>query len=288
MMKLLITGLTGFIGQNLLKKLDFNHYQIYALVREPSTRLPSKVIQITLDEMPNEKFDALIHLAGENIAAKPWSSKRKHALMESRGGLLRAIQARLTTPPDQVICFSAMGYYGIRNDDFIDESTPAINDFCHQLCEDTETAACQFKANSTWVFRLAVVLGKGGALEKMRPAYQLCLGGAIGSGQQWFSWIHIEDVIKLTLMSLNQTLPPATYNLSSPQSIRQKQFAKAYALSINRPCLFKTPKWLLSLILGEMSNLLTEGANMQSAHLKKAGYSFEFENLTDALNSLTG
>lgn len=286
-MKILLSGATGFIGQHLLKTLLKGNHQVYALVRQVDKRLDSKVKQLTLESLVelDEQLDIFINLAGENIASQPWTNKRKQTLFESRVSLTNNIKQSLKYSPRTVISMSAVGYYGVARHDVFYENTPPKTGFAHDLCAAWEDAANAFSTDNTRVviFRLGVVLGTGGALGKMRLPFLCGLGGPIAGGKQWFSWIHIEDVVKAINHAISDPSYVGTFNLVAPQLIEQKRFAQSYAAVLNRPAILPTPKWMLNLIFGEMASLLTEGAKIVPQRLEKQGFEFQYSNIDEAL-----
>ena len=286
-MKILISGATGFVGQHLLSALLKDNHQIYALVRKVDKRLGTRVSQLTIGSLETleEKIDVFINLAGENIASQPWSQKRKEALFESRVTLTNNVRKALKHSPQSVISMSAVGYYGVARNDVFYENTPPKSGFSHDLCAAWENSANAFANNGTRVviFRLGVVLGVGGALDKMRLPFLCGLGGPIAGGKQWFSWVHIDDVVKAIIDTMPDETYNGTYNLVAPQLIEQKSFAKSYAASLKRPAILPTPKWLLDLIFGEMTSLLTEGAKIVPQRLEKKSFEFHYDNIDDAL-----
>lgn len=287
LMKILLSGATGFVGQSVLRKLSTGNHHIYALVRQVDNRLDASINQLTLMSLSalNEQFDVIINLAGENIASQPWSKKRKESLFNSRVELTNNMRSALKYPPKLLISMSAVGYYGVARQGVFYENTPPKEGFSHDLCAAWETSATAFTQDQTRVviFRLGVVLGDGGALSKMRTPFSFGLGGPIAGGQQWFSWVHIDDVVEaISTAMYNQTYTGA-YNLVAPQLIEQGHFAQSYAASLNRPAALPTPKWLLKLIFGEMACLLTEGAKVVPQRLEKQGFTFSYTNIDEAL-----
>jgi uncharacterized protein (TIGR01777 family) len=286
-MKVLLSGATGFIGQYLLKSLLDDDCQIYALVRKFNKQLDASVTQLTWEtlETLDEKMDVFINLAGENIASQRWTKNRKKALFESRITLTNKVKSALKYPPKTVISMSAVGYYGVARNEVFYENTPPKSGFSHDLCAAWESSAKAFSNDGTRVviFRLGVVLGIGGALEKMRLPFLCGLGGPIAGGGQWFSWVHIADVLKAITKAIFDESYTGTYNLVAPQLIEQRHFAKSYAESLKRPAILPTPKWPLDLIFGEMASLLTEGAKIVPQKLEKQGFEFQFSNIDDAL-----
>jgi uncharacterized protein (TIGR01777 family) len=289
-MNILISGATGFIGLSLIKKLLQDNHLIYALIRKESHQLPSSVIQVTLNSIASldEVFDVFINLAGENIASQPWTKKRKQVLYESRITLTDKVRASLKHPPKLVISMSAIGFYGVAKSEVFDEYTSPKQGFSHELCRDWEASAKAFSNQSSRVviFRLGVVLGAGGALDKMRMPFLCGLGGPIADGNQWFSWIHINDVIKGIVSAIEDDNFIGTYNLVAPQQITQRLFAKHYASTLNRPAWIATPKFVFDLIFGEMACLLTHGARIIPERLGEQSFEFEFTEIKTALQDI--
>ncbi|MFT6655285.1 MAG: hypothetical protein ACJAWI_002058 [Marinomonas primoryensis] len=286
-MKILLSGATGFIGRSLLKKLLTANHHIYALVRQVDNRLDASINQLTLASLSvlNEQFDVIINLAGENIASRPWTKKRKQTLLNSRVELTNNIKSALKYPPKLLISMSAVGYYGVASQGVFYESTPPKEGFSHDLCAAWEASATAFYQDQTRVviFRLGVVLGDGGALSKMRTPFLFGLGGPIAGGKQWFSWVHIDDVVEAIFTAIDDQTYTGAYNLVAPQLIEQDHFAKSYAASLNRPAALPTPKWMLKLLFGEMACLLTEGAKIVPQKLEKQGFRFCYTNIDEAL-----
>ena len=290
-MKILISGATGLIGSALTSSLQKSGHQLFALVRQVDTRLPPTISQYTLSTLSHldQQLDAFINLAGEGIADKPWTKKRKTSLYDSRVKLTQQVQEQLKTPPHTVISMSAIGYYGSYSNAEVDESSPAQSGFAHDLCQAWESAAMAFQdeGSRTVIFRLAVVLSEqGGALTKMRPSYLCGLGGKIGSGIHGFSWIHQDDVIKAIESALVDSSFTGVYNLSSPHCVEQKDFAKLYAGVLKRPAVITVPEFVLRLALGEMSSLLTHGVKVSPKRLIKQGFEFNHANLKGALQEI--
>lgn len=289
-MNILISGATGFIGSSLIKKILQDNHSIYALTRNENHNLPSSVVSVNINSIASldEHFDIFINLAGENIASQPWTKKRKQALYDSRITLTDQVRTSLKHPPKLVISMSAVGFYGVAKNEIFDEDTPPKQGFSHDLCRDWESSAKKFLNEDTRVviFRLGVVLGLGGALDKMRIPFLCGLGGPIADGHQWFSWIHINDVIKGIVNAINDEDFVGTYNLVAPQQIKQRVFAKQYASTLKRPAWITTPKFVFDLIFGEMACLLTHGARVIPERLDKQGFDFEFTEINEALRDI--
>lgn len=287
-MKVLISGATGFIGHSLIPALLQSGHQVFAVVRQVDERLDSPIKQLVADDLStlDEAMDVFINLAGEGIADKPWTEKRKQTLFESRVELTNKIQQQLKHTPKTVISMSAVGFYGSESNKTYQEETPPSDGFAHDICDAWEKSAQGFadQGSRLVIFRLGVVLGpKGGALEKMRPAYQFGLGGRIGKGDHWFAWVHISDVVHAICQALEDETFHGAYNLVAPETIQQKTFAKSFASSLNRPCIFPLPAFILELALGEMASLLTKGPKIVPARLEESEFEFQYPNIDDAL-----
>lgn len=287
-MNILISGATGFIGTTLIPLLQSSEHRLFALVRKLDNRLPDSIQQYTLATLTalDVHIDAFINLAGEGIADKAWSDKRKQALYQSRVGLTEEVQKQLNNTPNTVISMSAIGYYGSMSNEEFDEFSPPQDGFAHELCAAWEKSALAFSTLHSRVvlFRLGVVLGpNGGALRKMRPSYLMGLGGRIGKGDQWFSWVHVNDVVRAIVESLSDETFEGAYNLVSPGCVQQKIFAQHYANSLHRPAFFTIPSFVFNMIFGEMASLLTHGAKVKPKRLKEQSFVFQYEDLTKAL-----
>ena len=289
-MNILITGATGFIGQSLLKNLVETNATIYALVRKKSNELPGKVKQIDFSALSQLDFvfDVFINLAGENIAAKRWTKKRKKTLINSRVNLTHRIFDLLHYTPKTIISMSAVGYYGPTNDLNLDEQSSAKAGFAHELCDLWEQAVTNHIDEDTRlvIFRLGVVLGQGGALAKLRLPFRLGLGGPIASGKQWFNWVHLEDVKKGILNAIDDTRFTGVYNLVAPNNVTQNEFAHQYAKILNRPSIIWTPAFMMRLVFGEMSSLLTLGPKVLPVRLEQQGFEFIYPELVPALENV--
>jgi uncharacterized protein (TIGR01777 family) len=286
-MKILITGVTGFVGRHLCRALNSSDNTLYGLTHT-NVKVPDGVTAVTLDELKHQAVDAVINLAGQNIAAARWTPARKQALYDSRVTLTKAVLDALPNPPKTVISMSAVGYYGTHPTRCFNEFTQPIPGYTHELCQAWEDAAKSAESEQTRVaiLRLGVVLGDGGALEKMRLPFLFGAGGPIGDGEHWFPWVHIEDVINIIITSLNNSEYRGPINVVSPEAVKQKTFAKAYAHSLKRPAFIPTPKLVMSALFGEMSELLTAGQKVIPERLQQLHYSFIHPNLTEALTNI--
>jgi len=296
-MKILITGGTGFIGQSLCPALLSAGHSITIL-----SRYPNKVPSIFSEQVQqlnslrhlsdNDHFDAIINFAGAPIFASRWTDERKKVLLESRidttHQLIKFIE-QAKTKPSVFLSGSAIGFYGDQGDTILDESAPGQDDFGHQLCATWERTAEKAKEYGIRVclLRTGLVLGKhGGFLQPMILPFKLGLGGKLGSGAQWMSWIHMDDYISICQTLLNNSELEGTFNLTAPNPVTNSDFTHALAKQLKRPAFLTTPAWALNLLLGEMSQLLLGSQRVIPKHILDSGYQFKYTNLETALENV--
>ncbi len=300
-MKFLITGGTGFIGTALCRYLtDEMHskqHQVTVLSRQPE-RVPElcgpevRAVSAFQQLNPSEVFDVVINLAGEPIADRPWTTKRRQVLRDSRLGVSRQLLAWLETAthkPKVMISGSAIGFYGDQGDHLLDEQCDAVNDFSHQLCRDWEAVALSAAdlGIRVCVVRIGLVIGpEGGFLDRMMPVFKLGLGGPLGNGQQWMSWVHREDLIAIIDFLANHQVLNGVFNAVSPNPVTNSDFSKALAAHLRRPCWLPVPAYALKLGMGEMSSLLLGSQRVVPFRIQQAGFNFKYETLGQALASL--
>jgi|APCry1669189534_1035231.scaffolds.fasta_scaffold04101_1 uncharacterized protein (TIGR01777 family) len=293
-MNILITGGTGFIGSTITKFfLQQNNY-ITILSRGRSKVLkPVRVIESINQINTNEKINIIINLAGSPINKK-WNKTYKEILISSRVEVTKSLITLikgLKEKPDLLISASAIGYYGTQNNKYLDETSSYIDDFTHELCNlwELEAQKAQELGVRTCITRLGVVLGKnGGALEKILPLFKLGLGGNIGSGKQFFSWIHVDDVIGIFNFLISNKEQKGIYNLTSPSPTTNSQFTKALSRTLKRPDFFTVPSFLIKMVFGEMGDkLLLNGSAVYPKKLLDNGYEFKFKTIESALKNIT-
>lgn len=291
-MRVLITGGSGFIGQALTRSLLARGDQVVILSRTPD-RVPSRAGQqcVSALEQIQGKLDAVVNLAGAPIVDRRWSQARKRLLLDSRiqttQKLVRWIGAS-DAPPATLISGSAIGYYGSHRDEVLEETSAALPGFTHQLCRDWEQEALEATASGVRVclIRTGVVLGQGGALAKMLPAFRLGLGGPIGNGQQWMSWVHLDDEVGAILYLLDHPALHGPFNLTAPEPVTNEVFSKTLARVLGRPAFLRVPAFVMRLMLGEASELLVEGQRVVPANLNTAGYVFKYPRLEAAFKAV--
>jgi len=296
-----IVGATGFLGRPLVAALLARGDAVTVLGRHPRPAgFPPGVRSAPYDpnsELPLpdvfEGADAVVNLAGETIGGR-WSEEKKRKIYHSRVGGTRHLVASLAAcrvKPKLLISASGAGYYGSRGDDILVESSPPGDDFLARLSIDWEREAETAADLGMRVVRLrqGIVLGKnGGALAAMLPPFKLGLGGPFGSGSQWWPWIHIEDDIALMLFALDHPEISGPVNAVSPGLVRNEAFAKALGAAIRRPAFLPAPAFALRVALGEFADSLLASQRVLPARAQEAGFSFQFENVEQALFDVFG
>lgn len=290
-MRYLITGGSGFIGRALCASLADETQHISVLTRDVDKArrvLPERVQLITSLEAAGD-VDAVVNLAGEGLADRRWTPVRKQVLRESRIGTTRALfewMQHQSHRPRMLVSGSAIGWYGPRGDEPVDESAGPGSDFGAQLCLDWEAQAMRAESLGVRVCRIrtGVVLDRdGGALQKMLLPFRLGLGGPIGDGQQWMSWITRSDLVTLIRWLIDNGQASGAYNATAPQPATNAEFAATLAHTLHRPAILRTPAFALKLLLGEMADLLLSGQRVQPERAPAAGFGFRYERLADAL-----
>ena len=291
-MRILVTGGSGFIGTHLIRALrargdtvDVLSRQMQSVRGDTGARLYSH-----LDQIP-EGVEAVVNLAGAPIA-KRWNEGYKAVLRDSRLRLTAELvdwMANQPTPPAVLVSGSAVGYYGSQGDRELDEAAPPKGGFAHELCADWEREAERASELGVRVccIRTGVVLGQdGGALKQMVPPYRFWLGGPIGSGRQWVSWIHMDDEVGAILHLLDQQGLSGPFNLTAPEPCTNEVFSKTLAAVLKRPAYCRMPAPLMQLLLGEASELVLKGQRVVPARLLASGYEFRYTDLTLALSQV--
>ena len=294
----LVTGATGFIGQRLVRALLRDGQRVTVLTRQARQAawlFDGRVDCVSSMEQlpPSRRFDVVINLAGSRILGWRWTAARRAALRASRVGLTDKLVAWIAAAehkPALMVSASAIGYYGIqrRGDDAVlTESDAPQPVFMSDLCREWEQAAQGAAAHGVRVActRFGLVLGTQGALPMMLLPIKLGLGGPLGGGAQWLSWIHVDDVIG-GIAHLCRSGGQGVYNFTAPESLTQTQFSRVAAAVLRRPYGFPTPGWPMRLMLGEQADLLLEGQRVAPARLLDDGYAFLHPRLQGALRSL--
>ena len=295
---ILITGGSGFIGSRLIPVLLDQGYDVTVLTRNPEkTALHFKQLVSTIKQLDRlngtDAFDIVINLAGQGITDKRWRQGIKKQLRDSRiittQKLIRYLQAA-KKKPELLISGSAIGYYGNQGENLVDESMSGDSSFSSKLCYYWEQEAQQAEVLGirTCYLRTGIVLGKdGGALSKMLPAFKLGLGGPMGNGRQWMSWVHIDDLIGIILYIINSKDITGAVNGSAPNPVTNKIFSSTLARVLKRPAFLPMPAFVLKLMLGEMAEeLLLSGQRVMPKKILDAGYHFQYAHLDNALSEV--
>jgi uncharacterized protein (TIGR01777 family) len=300
--KIVIAGATGFIGQKLTSSLLASQSTVVVLTRRPdAVRTPPHplVSYVHWDGKNQGEWtrhvdgaDAIINLSGQSIAGKRWSDTRKEELRLSRtqptGALVQAMKAS-GARPRILINASAVGYYGHVHQETVTEDHPPGNDFLGQTCLAWEAAALKAEELGVRVvlLRSGIVLDKkGGALQRMLLPFRLFVGGSLGSGDQWFPWIHKEDEVRAILFSLKTSSISGPVNLAAPEPATMLEFTKAIGNVLRRPAFFHVPAFVLRAALGEMADIVLTGQKVIPQKLSKEGFEFRFPTLVGALEDL--
>lgn len=296
-MNYLVTGATGFIGSKLVKFLLERGDSVNYLGRKRSRTLDSRAAfhPWNPEELPPlesiPRLDAIIHLAGEPIAQR-WTDEVKKRIYSSRvDGTRRLVSAvgGLPHKPGVLVSASAVGYYGDRGDEVLTENSSPGSDFLARLCvawEDEARRATEFGLRVVSV-RIANVLGReGGSLPRMLTPFRLGIGGRIGSGRQWWPWIHVDDLVRLLVFAAESPALSGPINGSSPNPVTNADFTKTLAAALHRPALFPGPKFALKLALGEMADFLFASSRAIPEAAQHAGFRFDYPELGGALREL--
>ncbi|MGO9269169.1 MAG: TIGR01777 family oxidoreductase [Terriglobia bacterium] len=296
-MRTLITGSTGLIGTALERLLSHRGHEVIRLVRSGSASGKGVVHWDpragTIDAAALEGLDGVVHLAGENIAARRWTTTQKEQIRESRvrgTNLLSGSLARLARPPRVLVSASAIGYYGDCGDEMLREESPAGSGFLPEVCVAWEAATKVAEDRGIRVvhLRTGMVLDRaGGALAKMLPVFRMGAGGVIGNGRQYMSWIALDDVSGAIQHALTTDDLRGPVNTVAPTPVTNREFTKTLGRVLSRPTLFPLPAFAARLALGEMANeLLLASQRVEPARLIASGYQFCFPDLEGALRHL--
>jgi len=294
-MNILITGGTGFIGSKLTKSLIKQGHNVTILSRDPnkvSALFGSMVTALSdLRQLtPDSSYQVIINLAGAPIFDARWSEARKQLLTNSRIDLTTQLVESMScmhVKPDVFISGSAIGYYGDQGDNILTEQSASRADFSQQLCADWEAAAISAEKYGirVCIIRTGLVLADGGGLlQRMLLPFRLCLGGRLGEGNQWMSWIHRQDWIAIAEIMIADNSMHGAYNATAPNPVTNNEFTKILAACLKRPALLPVPAWLLKTLLGEMSELVLGSQRVIPDRLLAYGFKFQYPNLADAIN----
>jgi uncharacterized protein len=299
-MKILITGGTGFVGTQLTSRLIKDNHEVTILSRSAkrSGEIPREISYLQGD--PTQKgswqeaiknHDAAINLAGASIFAK-WTEEHKKAIRESRVSITRNIVEGIPSHPQKQFAFfstSAVGYYGFCGDEELTEESPHGDDYLARIASEWEGEALKAKEKGARVVitRFGIVMGeKGGALGQMIPLFKKFIGGPIGSGRQWFSWVHIKDLAEAFTFLLKHPEISGPVNVCSPNPVRNKDLAKALGRALHRPSFMPAPGFMIKLVLGEFGSVILEGQRVIPKRLLDSGFAFQYPEIDKALQEI--
>ncbi len=298
-MKILVTGSSGLVGSALVSFLTDGGHEILRLVRSkprsgmPEIRWNPETGDVDLARL--EGVEAVVHLAGENIASGRWTAEKKIRIRESRvrgTRLLCESLAHLEQPPRVLVCASATGYYGDRGEEVLREESPPGSGFLAEVCQAWEAAAEPARQKGMRVahLRLGMVLSpKGGALARMLLPFRLGLGGVVGSGKQYWSWIALDDAVGAACHALTTEALQGPVNAVAPRSVTNREFAQTLGRVLGRPSLFPLPAFVARILFGQMAQeLLLASTRVEPQRLLATGYSFRYPDLEGALRHLLG
>ncbi len=299
-MRVIITGGTGLIGRALTTSLCTDHHDVVILSRTSTvSNLPAGAHALRWDgrtttcwEDAVEGAAAIVNLAGASISAGRWTPQRRREIRESRIQATAAILSAITAAvqkPHVLIQASAVGYYGPHGDEEITEDSPPGNDFLADVCKATEAITATLNAHGVRhaVIRTGIVFSRdGGALPRLLFPFTLFVGGPIGSGRQWYPWIHIADEVGAIRFLIENSTSSGPYNLTAPQPLTNADLAQLIGHILHRPSVFPTPAFALRLALGDMATIVLDGQRVLPQRLLAAGYQFRFPTAEAALRDL--
>lgn len=297
-MRIAITGATGFVGRQLTARLLLAGHAVVAFSRDPERAayvLPARCRAAAWDpeagRIAADGVDAVVNLAGAGVADGRWTAKRKALIRDSRVNATRFLVATLAALPVErrpraLLSASAVGYYGDTGATLVTETSPPGGDFLAEVCQawEREALAAEALGVRTAVFRIGVVLDRdGGALARMLPAFRSRLGGRIGSGEQWMSWIHRDDLVELMLFALTHDDVRGAINAVAPEPVTNTEFTATLARCLGRPAVVPVPTFALRLALGEMADVLLTGQRVRPDVAERLGFEFRHPDLRAAL-----
>ncbi|MGB3755732.1 MAG: TIGR01777 family oxidoreductase [Rivularia sp. (in: cyanobacteria)] len=304
-MKVAITGATGFVGSRLVERLQKQATKILVLTRDterarklfPNNAYPDVEITAYTPTVSGSwqndiaSCEGIVNLAGAPISEGRWTTERKQEILNSRKLTTQKIVEAITnspTKPKVLVNASAVGYYGTSGTATFDENSPSGSDFLAQVCQDWEAEAQKVTDSDVRlvILRFGIVLGMGGALGKMITPFKLFAGGPIGSGEQWFSWIHLDDIVSLILQALTTPEMSGVYNATAPHPVRMAELSTTMGEVMNRPSWLPVPAFAIEAMLGDGAVVVLEGQKVSPQRTLKSGFTYNYSDLKPALEEI--
>lgn len=299
-MKVAITGATGFIGSRLVERLQAQGHQPLILTRNRAAALRTFPTLEIVDYTPTESgawqnaiagCDGVVNLAGEPIGESRWTPKQKQEILDSRKlGTQKIVEAiaQANPKPKVLVNASAIGYYGTSETATFDETSPPGNDFLAEVCQAWEAQAQNVKDYGVRlvILRFGIVFGNGGALAKMIPAFKLFAGGPIGSGHQWLSWIHLDDLVNLIIEALTRPGIEGVLNATAPNPVRMSELSQVLGDVLHRPSWLPVPDFALEVLLGEGAKVVLEGQQVLPKRTTSYGFEYQYPTVKPALEDI--
>ncbi|EAW36743.1 TIGR01777 family oxidoreductase [Lyngbya sp. PCC 8106] len=304
-MKVAITGATGFVGTRLVERLHKEGHQVLVLTRNPerakrifpNSAYPQlEIVGYTPTESGSWQqaisgCQGVVNLAGASIAEGRWTPQRKQEIIHSRAtGTAKLVEAieQADSKPSVLVNSSAVGYYGTSNTAIFDETSPPGDDFLAQVCQAWESAAQKVKESGTRlvIVRTGIVLGMGGALAKMLTPFKLFAGGPLGSGKQWFSWIHRDDLVSLIIFALTHPEVEGVVNGTAPNPVRMEQLCNTLGEVLHRPSWLPVPDFALETLLGDSAKLVLEGQQVIPKRTVSYNFDYQYPTVKPALEDI--
>jgi hypothetical protein len=283
-MRLGITGASGFIGGHVTRLAVAQGWEVVPFSRQPRDERTRRLVPGKAADV--EGLDAVVHLAGEPVVGR-WTSEKRRRIMESRVMGTRSLAegfARAAHPPRVLISSSGIGYYGHTGDTEVEENSPAGRGFLADVCRAWEAEAMQVRNARVVILRIGLVLGReGGTMKRILPVFCAGLGGRLGSGRQWMSCIHVDDIAGLALWAIGQENLDGPVNAVMPHPVTNADFTRLLARAVHRPAILPAPAFVLRAVLGEMASLLLDSSRVRPRVAEERGYSYEFADVEKAL-----
>ena len=286
-MRLGLTGASGFIGRRAARLAAARGWEVVPFSRQPADPATRRLVPGEPADV--DGLDAVLHLAGEPVVGR-WTDDKRRRIMDSRVLGTRSVVegfARAVRPPRVLVSASGIGYYGDTGDREVDENSPAGTGFLAEVCRAWEAEALKVRDARVVLLRIGLVLGReGGTMKRILPVFRAGLGGRLGSGRQWMSCIHVDDIAGLALWAIGTESVRGPLNGVLPRPVTNADFTRTLARAVHRPALLPAPSFVLRAVLGAMSSLLLDSSRVRPAVAEKLGYRYEFGDVAAALDEV--